>query len=74
MSIRKIELYLEDIYEAIAKIERYTNGVSFANFCSDEKTIDSVVRNLESLARPSIIFLKNSIKDILIFHGGKLLA
>lgn len=40
-------LRLEDILEAIAKIERYTAGMTFENFGADEKTVDAVLRNLE---------------------------
>lgn len=42
-----IKLYLTDIVEAIEKIERYTNGMSYEQFSDDDKTKDAVVRNLE---------------------------
>jgi uncharacterized protein with HEPN domain len=44
---REWRLRVEDILEAIAKIERYVQGLTFEQFQSDEKTIDAVVRNLE---------------------------
>lgn len=44
---RDYRLYLEDILEAIARIERYTSGVDFALFSADEMRVDAVVRNLE---------------------------
>ena len=44
---RDFKLYLEDILEAVARIERYTAGQSFQQFSHDEKTVDAVVRNLE---------------------------
>jgi uncharacterized protein with HEPN domain len=44
---RSPNVYLEDIREAIAKIQRYVAGLTFAEFAKDDKTIDSVVRNLE---------------------------
>lgn len=47
MSRRATPLLVEDIWEAIEKIERYMAGFDRASFLSDEKTIDSVVRNLE---------------------------
>lgn len=47
MSNRAAELFLEDIREAIAKIERYTAGLDQASFEADEKSVDAVVRNLE---------------------------
>ena len=40
-------LRLEHILDAIAKIERYTAGLTFETFAADEKTIDAVLRNLE---------------------------
>jgi len=44
---RDFRLYLEDIVEAIGRIQRYTAGQSFPQFSEDEKTVDAVVRNLE---------------------------
>jgi uncharacterized protein with HEPN domain len=43
---RSLELYLEDIIEAIRKICSYTNLLNFEEFCADERTIDAVIRNL----------------------------
>lgn len=47
MSERGIKLYLEDILEAIKKIEDFTHGMSLGSFKQDLKTIDAVVRNIE---------------------------
>lgn len=47
MSRRAAELLLDDIWEALEKIERYTTGLSLDGFIADEKTTDAVVRNLE---------------------------
>jgi len=44
---RDFKLYIEDVADAIAKIQRYTAGLSFQQFAGDEKTLDAVVRNLE---------------------------
>jgi uncharacterized protein with HEPN domain len=38
---------VEDILEAIAKIERYVEGLNYEQFQADPKTVDAVVRNLE---------------------------
>lgn len=38
--------FLEDIRESCAKVLRYTEGLSFEDFCADEKTLDAVIRNL----------------------------
>ncbi len=47
MRNRSPDMYLEDIKNAILKIERYTEGMSFADFEKDEKTADAVIRSLE---------------------------
>jgi hypothetical protein len=43
---RSWNLYLEDILEAIRKIEVYTRDLDFLGFCQDERTVDAVIRNL----------------------------
>jgi uncharacterized protein with HEPN domain len=47
MSKRSINILIEDIQEAIDKMDRYIEGMSQDSFESDEKTNDAVVRNLE---------------------------
>ena len=47
MPYRDWKLRVEDILEAINKIERYTANMSLNNFLADEKSSDAVVRNLE---------------------------
>lgn len=47
MPPREWRLRVEDILDAIAKIDRYVEGLTFEQFQSDEKTLDAVVRNLE---------------------------
>jgi uncharacterized protein with HEPN domain len=47
MSRRAAPLLIEDIWEAIEKIQRYVAGLDHDTFIKDDKTIDSVVRNLE---------------------------
>lgn len=44
---RDVKVHLDDIVEACRRINRYTSGLSFEQFLSDQKTIDAVVRNLE---------------------------
>jgi len=41
MSKRTAELLLDDIREAIDKIERYTRDLSLEGFMADEKTQDA---------------------------------
>ncbi len=40
-------VYLEDIVEALNKIEKYTKGLTFLKFKKTELVVDAVVRNLE---------------------------
>lgn len=47
MSIREWKLRIEDIMEAIARIQQYTAGVQYEVWQRDQKTIDAVVRNFE---------------------------
>ena len=47
MSKRPIDLLLDDIREAIDRIQQYTEGMSFESFSNDRKSVDAVVRNLE---------------------------
>jgi uncharacterized protein with HEPN domain len=47
MSRRATPLLLDDIWEAVEKIERYVSGLNHDAFVKDDKTVDSVVRNLE---------------------------
>lgn len=43
---RDYKLYLEDIIEAIDKVERYLQGVSFEEFTGDSMRLDAVLHNL----------------------------
>jgi len=44
---RDPRLFLEDIRESGGKIQRWVQGLSFAEFQTDEKAFDAIVRNLE---------------------------
>ncbi|NPV51048.1 MAG: DUF86 domain-containing protein [Candidatus Methanofastidiosum sp.] len=47
MSLRDEKLYIDDILEAIYKIEEYIQDIDFEDFSSDRKSVDAVIRNLE---------------------------
>lgn len=47
MSKRTPILLIQDMLEAIAKVRRYTEGLTAETFSTDEKSVDAVVRNLE---------------------------
>jgi len=44
---------LDDIAEAIAKVQRFLTGKQFADFSNDALTHDAVVRNLEIISEAS---------------------
>ncbi|MCZ7358233.1 MAG: DUF86 domain-containing protein [Candidatus Methanoperedens sp.] len=44
---RTYEAYLKDILEAIRKIEKYTQNMSYEDFLKDELIQDGVLKNLE---------------------------
>ena len=50
---RDPRLYLDDILEAIARIQEYTAGMDYNAFMADKKTQDAVVRNLEIVGEAS---------------------
>ena len=47
MSKRDTLLLLDDMLQSAHKIKRYTNGLNYDSFLTDDKTIDAVVRNFE---------------------------
>jgi len=53
MPSRSWQLRVDDIIEAINKIDRYTRGYDFDSWCKDEKTIDAVIRNIEIIGEAS---------------------
>lgn len=78
--LRDYKVYLEDILQAVAKISKFTAGISKENLFNDEKTLDAVIRNLEVIGEatkkvPEDIRLKcqdvewkkiSGLRDILI--------
>jgi len=46
-------VYIEDIKQAIIKIEKYTRDQTFAEFRKNELVVDAVVRNLEIIGEAS---------------------
>ena len=53
MKKRSAVIFLEDILQAIKKVEKYTNGLNYERFNSDEKSADAVMRNLEIIGEAS---------------------
>ena len=58
---------IDDIVEAINKIERYTYGIDFASWQNDEKTVDAVIRNLEVIGEAASrlpVKIQEQYKDV----------
>jgi uncharacterized protein with HEPN domain len=53
MAERNARERLQDIANAIAKIERFLSLKSFDDFCTDDMVHDAVIRNLEILSEAS---------------------
>ena len=47
MSKRPVKLLIEDIWDALIKIDRYVAGLTKETFAADDKTVDAVARNFE---------------------------
>jgi uncharacterized protein with HEPN domain len=82
---RRSRLFLEDITESCKRIQKYSLGISFEQFSSDERTIDAIVRNLEIIGEavknppPELMALKPEIdwkkiarfRDVVVHHYFK---
>lgn len=55
MKEKSYGVYIEDILEAISKIERYTSGLDFDRFTENEMVVDAVIRNLEIIGEEAQI-------------------
>jgi uncharacterized protein with HEPN domain len=50
---RDWRLRIDDILDAIKKVEVYTRGMTLESFAGDSRTVDAVVRNLEVIGEAS---------------------
>jgi uncharacterized protein with HEPN domain len=68
---RETKLYLNDILTCIERIQEYTDSISFEDFCTDNRTIDAVVRNFEIIGEAAknipheLPVLEQKIREIL---------
>ena len=53
MKRRTYKLFVEDILEAMDKIERYIKGLTYETFVKNEMVADAVLRNLEIIGEAS---------------------
>jgi uncharacterized protein with HEPN domain len=64
---RDYKIFLQDILEAIKKIEKYTGDMGFDDFVKQEIVVDAVVRNLEIIgeaAKNTPTSVRTKHKDI----------
>ncbi len=67
MSKRSPHLYILDILEHIAKIEKYTKGMKFSEFKKKDYMQDAVLRNIEIIGEATVCLpkkLTNKYPDI----------
>ena len=57
---RDYRAYIDDILESIRKIEKYTKGITYNEFVTNELIQDGVVRNLEIIGEA----VKNIPKEV----------
>lgn len=57
MSERHFSLLLDDIIVSAEKIIAYINSLNYEEFIEDDKTIDAVTRNFESLVKLPTVYL-----------------
>jgi len=60
--MRDYKLYLDDIIEAIERIEKYTKNLTSERFEKDNLIIDGVIRNLEIIGE-AVKNIPTSVKD-----------
>ena len=58
-SERTFRHFVEDIFESISKILKYTESYDYRTFKGDERTVDAVIRNLEIIGEASNKIPKN---------------
>lgn len=59
---RDYNLFLEDILQAIEKIEIYTKDLSYDEFCGNSMVVDAVIRNFEVIGEAIKNIPKNTMK------------
>jgi uncharacterized protein with HEPN domain len=53
MKRKNHKLFVEDMLEAIEKIERYIRGLTHETFVKNDMAVDAVIRNLEIIGEAS---------------------
>ncbi len=58
--MRDYRLYLDDVLQAVKKVEKYTRGITFAKLIKNDLLVDGITRNLEIIGEAA----KNIPMDI----------
>jgi uncharacterized protein with HEPN domain len=62
MALRDWKIRIKDILDSSARIQEYTDGLSYEQFQADKKTIDAVLRNLEIIGE-AVRFVPEEIQE-----------
>jgi len=62
LKFRDWRFRVRDILAAVRAVGSYTEGMSYAEFCADQRTVDAVVRNLMTMGE-SIRWIPESVLD-----------
>jgi hypothetical protein len=71
---REYSDYLQDILDAISKIDKFTEGMDADRFLADEKTVFAVIRALEIIGEVQKNYRVRCGKNIRRLPGAMLLA
>ncbi len=66
---RAYKLFIQDILDAINRIEKFVDSMSYEEFFYDDRTKSAVVWQIILLVKLLNIFLKKLEKNFLISHG-----
>ncbi|MEM3149983.1 MAG: HepT-like ribonuclease domain-containing protein [Candidatus Nezhaarchaeales archaeon] len=69
---RDYKVYLEDVLEAIAKIERYVANLSFEEFTRNDMVVDATIRNFEIIGEAIKRIPEEVRKKYLDIEGKKI--
>ncbi|MEM2380709.1 MAG: HepT-like ribonuclease domain-containing protein [Candidatus Nezhaarchaeales archaeon] len=69
---RDYKVYLEDVLEAIAKIERYVANLSFEEFTRNDMVVDATIRNFEIISEAIKRIPEEVRKKYLDIEGKKI--
>jgi len=58
--MRDSKVYIDDIKDALKRIEEYTKGITFASFEKNQMLVDAVIRNLAVIGEA----VKNLPQDV----------